>query len=143
MTVEAVCLAGTKKLTLAGCRAAMDAAIAEATERRLRVTIAILDAGGHLLHLSRMDGVHVGSSEVAVAKARSAVLHNKPTRIFSELYAGGLTGLPALPGVLPFEGGLPIVVDGDVIGSIGVSGATPDVDGAIAAMGVMAVTAAA
>jgi glc operon protein GlcG len=128
-----------KGLSLSLCQIAMDAALNEAAKRGLRVTVAILDAGGILLNLSRMDLIHAGSVDVAMAKARCAVMNKVPTKFFSELYDGGLTALPALPGILPFEGGVPILLGDDVIGAIGVSGATPDLDGIVASAGVDAI----
>jgi isopentenyl diphosphate isomerase/L-lactate dehydrogenase-like FMN-dependent dehydrogenase/uncharacterized protein GlcG (DUF336 family) len=128
-----------KSLTLAACKVAIDAALAEATKRELKMTVAILDAGGHLLHLSRMDDIHAGTVEVAIAKARSAVMFKRPTKAFAEAYAGGATGLPALPGVLPFEGGVPIIIDGQILGAVGASGASPDLDGVVASAGVEAI----
>jgi uncharacterized protein GlcG (DUF336 family) len=125
-----------KALTLNACEKAMRACLEKAREHGVNVAVAVLDSGGNLLHLSRMDGTHYGTSEVAIAKARCAIMHRVPTKHFSDLYAGGLTSLPALPGVLPFEGGVPISVGGSIVGSIGTSGATPDVDGIISQSGV-------
>jgi uncharacterized protein GlcG (DUF336 family) len=130
-----------KGLTLAACQAAMAAALAQAQANRLAVTVAILDAGGQLLHLTRMDAIHAGTVDVAIAKARCAVQFKRPTKAFAEAYAGGATALTALPGVLPYDGGVPIIIDGHIVGAIGASGASPEQDGAIATAGVNAILA--
>lgn len=129
-----------KTLTLAGCRKAMAAAEVEATKSNLRVSIAILDEAGHLLHFNRMDGIHVGTVDVAIAKARSAATFKRPTKTFADGYAMGMTALPSLPGVLPFEGGVPIVVDGHYVGAIGVSGGPAEMDEKIASAGAAVLT---
>lgn len=134
-------LVDRKGLTLAACQSAMAAALAEAERNGLRMTVAILDAGGQLLQLSRMDGIHAGTVDVAIAKARCAVQFKRPTKAFAEAYANGATALLALPGVLPFEGGVPIILDGHIVGAVGASGASPEQDGAVATAGVNAILA--
>lgn len=128
-----------KELTLAACRVAMDASLAEAEKLGLKMTVAIVDPGGHALNVARMDSIHAGTVEVAFAKARCAAMFKRPTKAFAEGYAGGATALPAIPGVLPFAGGIPIIVDGHLLGAIGASGASPDQDAAVAAAGVEAI----
>lgn len=122
-------------LTLAAARQIILEAEAEALRNQLRLTIAVLDDGGHLLHLSRMDGVHVGTVEVAIAKARASVFFRRPTQAFSDSLSGGASALLSLPNMLPLPGGIPLMVDNCVVGAIGVSGATPDMDAEIARIG--------
>lgn len=112
----------------------MAGATAEAKKNNWNVTITVLDAGGHTVLVQRMDGVQFGSVAVAHDKAYSAVAFRRPTKAFEDLVVQGGTGLRLLkvPGVLPAEGGLPIVHDDRVIGGIGVSGATSQQDGQIA-----------
>ena len=110
--------------------------MAEATRNRWSVVIAIVDDGGNLLLLERMDGTQLGSVEVAQAKARSAVLFRRPTKVFSDRLAEGGTALLSLPGALPIEGGVPLAVNDTVVGAIGVSGVTSQQDGQIAQAGV-------
>lgn len=112
-------------------------AIAQAAEERAKkdnwnVVIAIVDAGGHLLYLQRMDGVQIASIEVAQKKAKAAALYKRPTKVFEDGLKSGNQGLMLLPGVIASEGGVPIVHDGQVIGAIGVSGVTSAQDGIIA-----------
>ena len=116
-------LADRKTLTLAAAKEMAAAAEAEATANGWKLAIVILDEGGHLLYFQRMDGVQLASIQVAQAKARTAVLYRRPTKEFADRMAAGNTPL-AMPEVMPLEGGLPIVVNGEVIGSIAASGAT-------------------
>lgn len=116
-------LADKKVLTLAAAKEMAAAAEAEATRNGWKLVIVILDDGGHLLYLQRMDGVQLASLQVAQAKARTALLYRRPTKEFVDRMATGNTPL-AMPEVMPLEGGLPIVVDGQVIGAIAASGAT-------------------
>ena len=83
-----------------------------------------------------MDGTQIGSIDVAQAKARTALAFKRPTKIWSEALAGGRMQILGLPGVTPVEGGLPLVVKGEIIGAIGVSGVTSEQDGEIAQAGV-------
>ena len=128
-------LSSKKILTLAAARAIGAAAEAEATGNRCSMCIAIVDDGGHLLHFSRMDGSGIGSIEVAIAKARSALLFRRPTKDFQDGLAGGSTALLALPTIVPFEGGVPLVHGGETVGAIGVSGGTPELDGRVGLAG--------
>lgn len=129
-------------LTLEAARKVASAAGAEARRNNWNVVIAIVDAGGYLVYLERMDGVQLASIEIAIRKARSAALFRRPTKTFEDQLAGGRQAVLALPGAMPFEGGLPIVADGEVIGAIGVSGVTGQQDGQIARAGVEALAAA-
>jgi glc operon protein GlcG len=103
------------------------------------VVIVILDDGGHLISLRRMDGVQIGSVDVAQAKARSAVMFKRSTKIFEEAMKGeGGSRIATLPHAVGVEGGLPIFKDGVIVGSIGVSGVTSAQDGMVAEAGVKA-----
>ena len=90
-----------------------------------------------------MDGVHIGATDVSIAKARCAAQFKRPTRVFSDAYASGATALTALPGLIPFAGGIPFMVDGEMIGAIGASGASPDQDADVATAGAAALVPAA
>jgi uncharacterized protein GlcG (DUF336 family) len=113
----------------------VEGARAEAVRNNWNVVIAVVDPSGTLLHLTRMDNVQSGSVEVAQEKARSAALFRRPTRTFAEMVAGGNVGLLALQGAIPVEGGEPLIVDGVVVGAVGVSGVTSAQDGIIARAG--------
>jgi glc operon protein GlcG len=131
-----------KTLTLEAARKIAAAAEAEARKNNWNVVIAIVDEGGYLVYLERMDGAQLASIEIAQRKARSAALFRRPTKAFEDQLVGGRQAILALPGAMPFEGGLPIIVDGEVIGAIGVSGVTSQQDGQIAKAGVDALLAA-
>ncbi len=98
------------------------------------MVIAIMDAGGHLTLLERMDNAQFGSVQVAQDKARSSVAMCRPTKAFQDIVAAGGEGLRmlAMSGVMPSEGGLPIVVNGAIVGGIGISGGTGAQDGQVA-----------
>lgn len=128
-------LASRPALTLAAAKKIAAAAEAEALKNQWNVVIAILDEGGHLIYLARMDDTQIGSVEVAIAKAASAVKFKRPTKAFEETLASGRQGVLKLPGAIPVEGGLPLIAQDRVIGAIGVSGVTAAQDGQIAAAG--------
>jgi len=121
-------------------RAAM-AATAEGTKNGWNVAAAVVDTGGHLVYFERLDGTQSGSMKVAVEKARTAAAFKRPSKAFEDVVAGGKTHYLALPGALPIEGGLPLVLDGKIVGAVGVSGATSQQDGICASAGVAAVSA--
>ena len=127
-------------LDLAASRAVMQAAELAARAAGCRMCIAVLDGGGHLQLFTRMDETHSASIEVAMAKARCAVAFRRPTKRFAEALAGGGSALLALPGVIPFEGGVPLVYRGAVVGAIGVSGGTPEQDGMVGEAGAAVLT---
>ncbi len=122
-------------LTLSDAQRISNEAEKRAREDNWNVVIAILDAGGHLISLRKMDGTQVGSVEVAQAKAKTAVFFKRPTKVFQESVAAGNVHVLSLPNVTAVEGGLPIYIDGIVVGAIGISGVTSDQDGIIAAAG--------
>ena len=129
-------LADKKVLTLDGAKKIATAAEVEARKNNWNVVIAVVDDGGHLLYLQRIDGTQTGSIEVAIQKARTAQAFKRPTKVFEDAIAGGRNALIALHGALPLEGGLPIMVGGQLVGAIGVSGVKSTEDGQIAKAGV-------
>jgi uncharacterized protein GlcG (DUF336 family) len=124
-------------LDLADAKRLAAAAVSEAEANGWQVVIAIVDAGGHLLYLQR-DRAQPGSVDVALGKARSALLFRRSTRLFEELVESGRQGYLAMPKVMPLEGGEPIFYAGQVVGAIGVSGAKSTEDGVVARAGVAA-----
>jgi uncharacterized protein GlcG (DUF336 family) len=110
---------------------------AEARKNNWNVVIAILDSGGHLVLLQRLDNTQFASVEVAQQKAYSAVAFRRPTKVFQDGVAAGGEGLRLLKlaGATPVEGGLPLILDGKLVGSIGVSGVTSQQDNQIAKAG--------
>ena len=128
-------LVDKKVLTLDGAKKVAAAAEAEAKKNNWNVVIAVVDDGGNLLYLQRIDGTQTGSIDVAIQKARTAQAFKRPTKVFEDAIAGGRNALIALHGALPLEGGLPIVVGGQLVGAIGVSGVKSTEDGQIAKAG--------
>ncbi len=122
-------------LTLGDAQSISERAEARARQDKWNVVIAIMDAGGNLISLRKMDGTQVGSVEVAQAKAKTAVFFKRPTKVFQESVAAGNVHVLTLPNVTAVEGGLPIFIDGIIVGSIGVSGVTSEQDGIIAEAG--------
>ena len=110
------------------------AAQAEALHNGWRMVVAIMDPGGHLVLLERMDHAQFGSVQVAQDKARSAVAFRRPTRAFHDMVAAGGEGVRMLvmSGAVPIDGGLPILAGGAIIGGIGLSGGTSAQDGQVA-----------
>lgn len=128
---------GTHKpvLTLEVAMRMADAAEAKAKQENWNVVIAILDDGGHLITLRRMDGVQLGSIDLAQTKAKTAVFYKRASKVFEEQVTQGNNRPLSMPNVFASEGGVPIIKDGVVIGAIGVSGVTSVQDGIIAAAG--------
>jgi glc operon protein GlcG len=121
-------------LNLSAAKKIAEAAEKAAAKMKTPVVIAVLDGGANLLTLQRMDGAPIGSVIVAQDKARSSVIFKSPTKDYETWLGGGMTSLLKLD-VLPFEGGIPLVSDGHIVGAIGVSGGTPPQDGQIAQAG--------
>lgn len=122
-------------LTLRAARAIADAAEAEAVRRGAAVVIAVVDDGGALLVLHRLDDTQVASVEVGIAKARTAAIFRRPSKVFEDQVKNGRVAALGLPGAAPLQGGVPIVRRGKVVGAIGVSGNTPQEDEDIAKVG--------
>ena len=112
------------------------AALAEGKKNGWFVAAAVVDTGGVLVHFERLEGTQNGSSEVAVEKARTSAAFRRPSKAFEDVVAGGKTNYLRLPGAVPIEGGVPLVVDGKIVGAIGISGATSAQDGICAKAGV-------
>lgn len=126
-------------LEAADVQAIAVAAEAEAHKNQWAVTIAIVDDGGHLLHLHRLDGAAPMSALVAPAKARSAALGRRESKGFEDMINGGRTAFLSVPGMDGLmEGGVPIVNDGQCIGAVGVSGVKAPEDAQVARAGIAA-----
>src|SRR5688572_28089716 len=128
-----------KVLSLAAARKIVAAAEADALARRVGVVIVVVDSAGTIIELARMDTAQVASVKVGVGKARTAAIYRRPSRDFEEQIRNGRVAALALADATPLQGGLPIVIDGAVVGAVGVSGDTPQVDEAIAAAGAAAI----
>ncbi len=113
-------------ISLENAKKAAAAASAEARKINVLEVVAITDAAGDLVYLEKPDGTQTGSVNVAIAKARSAALYKRPTKVWQDIVAGGGAGLRilGLERAVPIEGGIPLVVDGKIVGAIGLSGGT-------------------
>jgi uncharacterized protein GlcG (DUF336 family) len=124
-------------LTLDDCKKISAAAEAEARRNNWNVCIAILDDGGHLLHLARMDGATPANARIALEKGRTAAETRRSTANWQERVSKRIE-LLRMPGVTPVQGGVPIVIDGTCVGAVGVSGVQSHEDEQIAAAGIKA-----
>ncbi|HUF21600.1 MAG TPA: heme-binding protein [Burkholderiales bacterium] len=131
-------LADRKALTLEGAKRIAAAAEAEARRNNWNVVIAIVDEGGHLIYLQRMDGTQTGSIDVAIGKARTSAAFKRPTKVFDDLAKNRPSILTIDPSAVLLEGGVEIRAGNDVIGAIGVSGVTSQQDAQIAEVGIAA-----
>ncbi len=132
-------LADATALTREAARNAVAAAEAEARRNSWRVSIAVVDAAGELVAFQRMDDAPLTSVQIAQGKARTAARFRRPTRALDSSLTAGRTALLAFEGVIPVEGGVPIVVGGRVVGGVGVSGVTSQQDAQCAQAGAAAV----
>jgi glc operon protein GlcG len=129
-------LADKKALTLQIARQVAAAAEQAAAANHNHMFVLIVDDGGNLMYMERMDDAQLGSFNVALAKARSAVFFKRPTKMFEDaVIKNGYTPILKLPEAMPIEGGIPLLVDGHILGAIGVSGGTPQEDGKAAQAG--------
>jgi glc operon protein GlcG len=127
-------------VSLDNAKKAAGAAAAEARKNGWFMGIAVVDPSGDLIYFERMDNTQVGSVRIALRKAETAARFKRPSKVFQDLLAKGdsFTYLLGLEGAMPVQGGLPIVMDGKIVGAIGVSGATGDQDSQCAQAGLEA-----
>jgi glc operon protein GlcG len=126
-----------KYLTLADVKVVAAGCESEALRQNMAVTIAIADDGGHLIWLQRLDGAPLISMDIAAGKARTAAMGRRPSKSFADRIAGGENAVLSMPGGLTFlEGGEPIMVDGECVGAVGVSGVRSADDAQIARTGI-------
>jgi glc operon protein GlcG len=126
-----------KTLGLAGAKKIAAAAEVEAAKNALNVVIAIVDNGGHLIYFQRNDSAPTGSIDVAQGKARTAAAFGRPTKVFDDM-ASTRPSLATLSNAVLLEGGVPVIVAGQVVGAVGVSGASSQQDAQIAEVGIAA-----
>jgi glc operon protein GlcG len=128
-------------ITLEQAKKVAAPAMAEAAKNNWNMAVAIVDPSGNLVYYEKMDATQLGSANLSVEKARSASLFKRPTQTFQDALAGGGDGLRVLkvPGGIPIEGGLPIMIEGKIAGAIGVSGGQSSQDGQCAKAGVDAI----
>lgn len=118
-------------VSVENAKKAAAAALAEARKNSWNMAVSVVDTSGNLVYYEKMDNTQLGSAQVAIDKARSAALFKRPTKAFEDALATGGASLRILSvkGAVPVNGGYPLVMDGKIVGAIGVSGDTPDHDG--------------
>lgn len=131
-------VADRKIITLEGAKRIMSAAEAEARKHNWTVAIAVVDEAGHLIAFQKLDDTQIGSIDIAIGKARTAARLKRPTKALEDAVAGGRTVMLAVEGLMPLEGGVPVTLDGRIIGAVGVSGVTSQQDAQVAAAGAAA-----
>lgn len=130
LTVALTAAAGDSHLTekrslnADGARKVISAAVAQAHKNKAGAVIAVVDDGGNLMALERVDGTFAAGANISIGKARTAALFKKPTKFFEDVIGKGRTSMVALNDFTPLQGGVPIVIDGQVVGAVGVSGAS-------------------
>jgi len=122
-------------LTLAAAKRIAAAAEQEAAKNNWNVVMSIVDDGGHLLFLQRMDNTQLASVDVSIQKAKGAMMFKRNTKALEDIVSGGRTVMMKLAGVVPVEGGVLLEAGGQIVGAIGVSGVTSPQDGQIAKAG--------
>jgi uncharacterized protein GlcG (DUF336 family) len=130
--------ADRKVITLEGAKAILAAAEAEALKNKWTVAIAVVDESGNLIAFHKLDDTQMGSIDIAIGKARTAARMKRPTKALEDAVAGGRTVMLAVEGITPLEGGVPVMLDGKVIGAVGVSGVTSQQDAQVAQAGAAA-----
>jgi uncharacterized protein GlcG (DUF336 family) len=140
-TLGAQELSTKKSLNLAVTKVIVAAAEKEATKNGWAMFIAVIDDGGVLTTVERMDDAQIGSLDVSIGKAQTALKFKRPSKAFEDLINSGRNSLLGLPGLTPVEGGFPLMADGKVIGAIGVSGGSSQQDAQVAQAGVAALEA--
>jgi uncharacterized protein GlcG (DUF336 family) len=128
-------LSTKKSLTLAAANEIGAAAEAEARKNNFTNCVSVFDDGGNLLYLVTMDGTQTGSINVAQQKGLAALRFKRSTKLFQDMVTGDKPHMAFLPGAVPVEGGLPLIVGGQLVGAIGVSGMPSDKDGIVAQAG--------
>jgi glc operon protein GlcG len=128
-------------ISLENAKKAAAPALAEAVKNHWNMAVAVVDPSGNLVYYEKMDDTQLGSANVAIDKARSAALFKRPTKVFQDTLAAGGEGLRLLKiqGAVPVEGGIPLVLEGKIVGAIGVSGGASAQDGQCAKAGADAI----
>lgn len=129
-----------RMLSLEGAQKALAAAMAEARKQNWGVSISVVDAFGELVAFARLDGAPLGSVDVSRNKARTAARFRRPTKSFDSTLTAGRYAILGIDGVTPVEGGVPIVINGEYVGAVGVSGVTSAQDAQVASAGAAVIT---
>lgn len=120
------------ELSFAAAQRLVAQGVAHAQDNNMRLAIAVVDSAGNLLSFARMDGAGIVTVDVAIGKARTAAFIKSPSKRFEDMINAGSPSMVTAPGILPLQGGVPVVHDGEVIGAVGISGSSGDNDQAVA-----------
>jgi len=134
MAQPAPMLYGTP-ISLENAKKAAAAAVAEIKKNNWMMAVAVTDPSGDLVYFEKIDGTQTASIKIAQVKSRCAAVYKRPSKVFQDMLASGSTFVLGLEGAIPSEGGIPLVMDGKIIGAIGVSGGSPQQDGQAAKAG--------
>lgn len=132
-------LVDTKALTVEAVKSVLVAAEAKAKQNNWTVSIAVVDPNGDLVGFLKLDGASVGTVQISQGKARTAARFGRPTKVYADRIAKDTLNMLSVDGLYTIQGGLPIIIDGRVIGAVGASGATSAQDEEIAAAGIAAI----
>ena len=121
-----------RELSLSAAQKLLSKGLEFAAERGMKLGISVVDRAGNLLAFARMDSAAIVTVDVAIGKARTAALIKAPSKAFEDMINSGRPSMATTPGLLPLQGGIPIVLDGEVVGAVGVSGSSGDNDQAVA-----------
>nr|ART89588.1 hypothetical protein [uncultured bacterium] len=121
-----------REISLASAQRLLANGLEIAGQREMRLAIAVVDSAGNLLAFVRMDGASIVTIDVAVGKARTAAFLKAPSKVFEDMINSGQPSMATTPGLLPLQGGIPVVFDGEVIGAVGVSGSSGENDQTVA-----------
>jgi glc operon protein GlcG len=127
-----------KVLSFAAARKIAGASQDAARQKSVAVVVVVVDDAGHIILLERMDGAQVASVNVGIGKARTAAIYRRPTKVFEDQIKNGRVAALALADATPLQGGVPVLLDGKVVGAVGVSGDSPQIDEDIATAGAAA-----
>ena len=133
-------LVSRKALTLEVAKQMAAVAMQDAVKQKGRVVIAVMDEGGHLMYLERMDGAPAGSIDLAIKKARSVTQYHLPTAFFQKMMKEGHMNVLGISDAMPWAGGVPVMWQGQLIGALAVSGMQPEQDAAAATLGANAIS---
>ena len=125
-------------ITLEIAKKAAAGAVAEARKNNWTMAVTVADTAGNLVYFEKLDNTQTASIRISIAKSRSAAIFKRPTKTFQDAVTGGNNAMLGLPGAIPSEGGIPIVIDGKIVGAIGASGGTGQQDAVAAQAGINA-----
>ncbi|ATN36434.1 hypothetical protein ACO34A_21845 [Rhizobium sp. ACO-34A] len=119
-------------LSLSAARGLLEKGLDLAAGQGLRLAISVVDRSGNLLVFARMDDASIVTTEVSIGKARTAAFIKAPSKFFEDMINSGKPSMATVPGLLPLQGGMPVILEGEVIGAVGVSGSSGETDQEIA-----------